>query len=218
MIKKMYTLSNKKDVQEQFARQEHQCTLLRWQVSQELPDMDLQDLDVLPTLHHLMASQAWKDNTFSLPLFLSEHANDPAIEVSESVVHTSHSHLHASQPSFMRCLKDPMLSRLHNLDFDGDEHSFTPKQRNELQLLNLDHVVESKILQINYTTYDICRAYDCLWPSHLSFLMTLSREDDPASGNQWEFDKALAIIFMYAMCILMHHSDVKSDQVRFLRT
>ena len=54
-----------------------------------------------------------------------------------------------------------------------------------MRLLNLDRVVESKILWINYTTYDIRRAYDCLRPGHLSFLMTLLREDDPDRHPFW---------------------------------
>ena len=78
-----------------------------------------------------------------------------------------------------------MLLRLYNLNFNGDEHLFTPEQCNSLRLLNLKCVVESKILQINYTTYDVHRAYDCLQPNRLSFLMTLSREDDPDRHPFW---------------------------------
>ena len=77
-----------------------------------------------------------------------------------------------------------MLSRLLSLDFDGDERSFTPEQRNEMRL-NLDRVVESKILQINYTSYDIRRAYNCVRPDGCSFLMTLSREEDPDRHPFW---------------------------------
>ena len=58
MIKKMYALLNKKDVHEQFAKQECHRTLLRRQMSQELPGPDLLDLDVSPALHHSMTSQA----------------------------------------------------------------------------------------------------------------------------------------------------------------
>lgn len=54
---------------------------------------------------------------------------------------------------------------------------FTPDKQNELQLLNLDCVVESKILRVNYTTYDIRREHNCLRSDCPSFLMTLSRKD-----------------------------------------
>ena len=77
-----------------------------------------------------------------------------------------------------------MLSRLLSLHFDGNERSFTLEQRNEMRL-NLDHVVESKILQINYMSYDIHRAYDCVRPDSRSFLMTLSREEDPDHHPFW---------------------------------
>ena len=85
----------------------------------------------------------------------------------------------------MKHLKDHLLSRLLTLDFDGDERPFTPEQRNELRLLNLDRVIESKILRINYTSYDIRRAYDSLRSDCRSFLMTLSREDDPDRHPFW---------------------------------
>ena len=56
------------------------------------------------------------------------------------------------------CIKDHLLSRLHHLDFDGDKRLFTPEQQNNLHLLNPDQFVESKIIHINYTSYDIHRA------------------------------------------------------------
>jgi hypothetical protein len=85
----------------------------------------------------------------------------------------------------MPSLKDHMLSRLLKLDFDGDERVFTPEQRNELCLLNVDRIVGSKILCINYTSYDICRGYDTLWPDRQSFLTTLSREEDSYRHPFW---------------------------------
>ena len=45
--------------------------------------------------------------------------------------------------------------------------------------------MESKFVQINYTSYDIRRAHDCLRTDHQSFLMTLSREEDPECHPFW---------------------------------
>lgn len=78
-----------------------------------------------------------------------------------------------------------MLSRLLKLDYDGDERSFTPEQRNELRLPNLDHNVESKIVRINYTSYDIRRGHDCLRSDRRPFLMMLSREDASERHPFW---------------------------------
>jgi len=60
---------------------------------------------------------------------------------------------HASWLNFMSSLKDHLLSQLLNLDFDADEWPFTLDQWNKLWLLNLNCVVESKTLRVNYTTY-----------------------------------------------------------------
>jgi len=78
-----------------------------------------------------------------------------------------------------------MLLRLLKLDYDGDERLFTPEQRNKLHLLNLDHNVESKIVCINYTSYDIWRGHDCLRSDWHPFLMVLSREDAPRWHPFW---------------------------------
>ena len=45
--------------------------------------------------------------------------------------------------------------------------------------------MESKFIRINYTSYDIHRAHDCLWTDHQSFLMTLLREEDPECHPFW---------------------------------
>ena len=62
---------------------------------------------------------------------------------------------------------------------------FTSEERNELRFLNPDRIVESKIVRINYTGYDIRRAHDCLRTDLSSFLMTLSREEDPECHPFW---------------------------------
>ena len=62
----------------------------------------------------------------------------------------------------MQALKDHLLSRLLSLDYDGDEETFTPEQRTSVHLLNLSSVIKSKLLRINYTTYDIRRAQDII--------------------------------------------------------
>jgi len=49
--------SNKKDVEEQFVRHEHCCTLLRQQEVDEWVDVGLREIDTSPMLHHSMTSQ-----------------------------------------------------------------------------------------------------------------------------------------------------------------
>ena len=77
----------------------------------------------------------------------------------------------------MQALKDHLLSRLLGLDYDGDEETFTPEQRTSVRLLNLSSVIESKLLRINYTTYDIRRAQDVIRTSRGGVIMTSSRDE-----------------------------------------
>ena len=62
----------------------------------------------------------------------------------------------------MRNLKDHLLSRLLGLDYDGDKRIFTPDKHNKIEFANLNSVVESKLLRINYTTYDIRQDYNTI--------------------------------------------------------
>ncbi|KAF8549149.1 hypothetical protein OG21DRAFT_1421778 [Imleria badia] len=78
----------------------------------------------------------------------------------------------------MQALKSHLLSRLLGLDYDGDESSFTSEQRSAICLTNLHLVVESKLLRINYTTYDIRWDHDTIRTSRGDVVMTSSRDED----------------------------------------
>lgn len=47
---------------------------------------------------------------------------------------------------FMQLLRDHLLSQLLGLDYNGDERTFSPEQCNEVHLVNIDSVVESKMI------------------------------------------------------------------------
>lgn len=74
-------------------------------------------------------------------------------------------------------------------DYDGDEHRFNDAERNDI---NLTRVIESRILRINYTSYDIRREQDVLRPSQDCPIMALSREDDPTvAGHPYWYARVL---------------------------
>ena len=120
------------------------------------------------------------DNVFSLPKFLSEHPDDPAVKVMYPVTSWCciYSDAATHQPDFILCLRNHLLSRLLGLDFDGNERTFTPEQHNEMHLVNPDAVIESKILCVNYTTYDVRRDHDMIHTSHSDFMMTYSMDNE----------------------------------------
>lgn len=96
----MYGLSNKKRVNEHFAKQERRCTLLSRQPEvDQWPEVELRGINASPMLHHSMASQVRKDNVFSLPLYLSHHVHDPAIKVSDECVQPLHTYMFSSRIS-----------------------------------------------------------------------------------------------------------------------
>ena len=81
--------------------------------------------------------------------------------------------------------KDHLLSRLHGYEYDGDEHLFT-EERNDLRIVGgLNRIIESTILRVNYTTYDIRREQDVMRPGPACFVMTLSREDELNAHPYW---------------------------------
>ncbi|KAI6119509.1 hypothetical protein EV401DRAFT_1861510, partial [Pisolithus croceorrhizus] len=88
--------------------------------------------------------------------------------------------------NFVPKMKVHLLSRLCGYEYDGDEHSFTDDECNDLRIIGgLNQVIESTILRVNYTTYDIHREQDVMHPGTGCFVMTLSREDEPNAHPFW---------------------------------
>lgn len=71
-------------------------------------------------------------------------------------------------------------------DFDGDEHSFTAEERNNLVFAN-NRIYKHKVLRINYTTYDLRRAQDSLNSRTHADFMTLSHEDDTSDHKSFPY-------------------------------
>ena len=60
-------------------------------------------------------------------------------------------------------MKDHLLLQLYGYEYDSDEHLFTDDKHNDLRIVSgLNRVIESTILQVNYTTYDICHEQDVM--------------------------------------------------------
>ncbi|KIK14293.1 hypothetical protein PISMIDRAFT_17380 [Pisolithus microcarpus 441] len=172
LVKKFYRRTNKRDVATGLTKQERRQTRIRRQLgdytSQEIisdivsPD----EIELSPELHHIM--RALPCNAFNLASFLRENQSDPAVK------------------NFVPKMKDHLLSRLYGYEYDGDEHFFTDDERNDLRIIGgMNQVIESTIVRVNYTTYDIRREQDVMRPGSGCFIMTLSREDGPNAHPFW---------------------------------
>ena len=114
---------------------------------------------------------------------------------------------------FVPRLKDHLLSRLLNDEYDGDERVFTSEEKNTIHFVNnLNRVFRSKRFQLNFTTYDICREQDTLCPGHGTFIMMLSREDGPDAHPFWYAQVLSAFIFT-----VNHHGVDKMMEVLWVR-
>lgn len=78
----------------------------------------------------------------------------------------------------MQSLKYHLLSQLLGLDYDEGEQIFSPEEHNEVRLVNINSVVESKIIQFNYTTYDIWQNHDTTRTTRGDVMMTCLRDEE----------------------------------------
>lgn len=170
LIKKFYGLASKRDTLKQLARQERRFAHIQRQEQLENPlTFEVSDLDTIPVLHHVLSSH--RTDVVNLRKFIFDlHAcGDPAI---------TH--------NFISKLKDHLLSRLYQYEYDGDEHQFTALDHSHLHFVNnLNDVTESKTFRVNYTSYDIRRQQDFMRPGYGCTVMVLSREDGPTAHPFW---------------------------------
>ncbi|KAJ3512102.1 hypothetical protein NLJ89_g3716 [Agrocybe chaxingu] len=106
--------------------------------------------------HHISIDNRQKVH---LSTWLDRHVDDPAVV------------------DFIPRLKNHLLSRLLNRDYDGDELPFSEADRRSVILEN-DTIYRHKVLRVNYTTYDLRRDQDSLNPRTHADIMILSPENE----------------------------------------
>lgn len=95
-------------------------------------------------------------------------------------------------------MKDHLLGRLLGRSFDGDtDESFTSEDRLTVRLQN-ETIFRVCTVRINYTTYDLRRAYDTVNPRTHPFVMVASPEADSDTHPFW-----------YASVIGVFHANVQ---------
>ena len=90
------------------------------------------------------------------------------------------------QHDYISRLKDHLLSRLYQYEYNGDERQFSAVEHSHLHFIdNLNNVTESKTFRVNYTSYDIHHQQDFMRLGHGCTIMVLSREDGPGAHPFW---------------------------------
>lgn len=109
-------------------------------------------------------------------------------------------HTFSFKDDFIPQLKDHILSRLCQYDYNEGERQFTATQRSQLHFLeDLNRVIAPKSFRVNYTSYDIRRNQDYMRPGPDCTIMTLSCEDSPDSHPFWyaQILRAFVIPFVH---------------------
>jgi hypothetical protein len=81
-------------------------------------------------------------------------------------------------------LKDHILGRLLNREFDGDEHDFSDADRNTVRIID-NRIYSAKVLRVNFTTYDVRRDQDSMNPRASCNVMVLSPESGEDAHPFW---------------------------------
>ncbi|KAH9912562.1 uncharacterized protein B0H18DRAFT_1088384 [Fomitopsis serialis] len=141
-----------------------------------LPFTDSEFLPPTPpdSRYQMSDSQRYWEN---IPMWQAKNRDDPATK------------------DFIPHLKDHLLGRLLNREYNGDEDVFTPADRRRLSI-EKDRMYLHKVLRVNYTTYDMRRGQDSINPRTHPNIMLLAHEDDDDAGEH---------PYWYARILAMFH-------------
>ena len=110
----------------------------------------------------------------------------------------------------MPLLKDHLISWLTGREYDGDEHDYTDRERDKLKIRG-NRLYCHKVMQVNYTTYDMRHDQDSINPRMHPDIMVLSQEDEPEGGGP-----STCHLYWYTCVIAIYHAIVKYTRPRSL--
>lgn len=123
-----------------------------------------------PEVHHLISED--KGHKLVFANWLAKHHRDVALSVS-SVPRNSLGPDNFSQQDFTTKMKDHLLSRLRDEPLDPTDSHYTRDDRSTLEIVGAC-IYQHQTFKVNYTTYDIRRAQDCLNPQTKADIMVLA--------------------------------------------
>ena len=106
--------------------------------------------------------------------------------------------------NFVAKLKDHLLARIFNKQYDTEQPTFTGKDRSELYIFE-DHLEQRYTMKIHYTTYDLRRGKETVNMKNRSHIMTLSQDDE----HPYAYAQVLG---MFKLDVL--HGPTMVDEVR----
>ncbi|KAJ3741036.1 hypothetical protein DFH05DRAFT_1528856 [Lentinula detonsa] len=172
VVKKLYSLGNKKKDPKQIGRRLRRIEWAKRAYDKRgiftkrrryQSSVDVGDATSLSKHYHIGQSGKTKHNIN----FEKTHSGDPAAK------------------DFWPKLQDHLLGRLMGIEFDGDTHeTFTDTDRNHIRVKN-GQFISLQTLRINYTTYDVRRDQDSINPRTHADIMMHSPETKPGAHPYW---------------------------------
>ncbi|KAJ7185362.1 hypothetical protein C8R46DRAFT_377085 [Mycena filopes] len=193
LLKRLYQLTNKRDHTAQIARR--YIRLTRARLSAWVADKKLQrkakaiagKKSLKPPVRHMRhAHIPIQDDPFGMTDLAMHHCISAVrrapLDIYKSFGSTNKD---PAAADFIPKLKDHLLGRLLGRDFDGDTHEeFTPDDRNTVRIVG-NKIYATKIMRVNYTTYDVRRDQDVLNPNAQSFVMMRTAEKQAGAHPYW---------------------------------
>ncbi|KAJ7764935.1 hypothetical protein B0H16DRAFT_432430 [Mycena metata] len=174
LVKRLYGRTNKNNATKQMTRLERRETRIRRAKQAAAAPLNRHsrrtfsdnDGSAYTSLddHHYMSKE--RKNPLQLLGFVGTGAHDP------------------SKKRFIPKLKDHLLSRLLDRDFDGDEAEYTEEQRKTVRIVD-NKIFQVQTLRVNFTTYDMRRDQDTINPRTQANIMVLSPEKTPGAHPFW---------------------------------
>jgi hypothetical protein len=157
--------------------------------------------------------------------FLRSHAGDPAIEVRRMIL-LKPFQLNLCQ-GFWPKLKLHVLPRIKEMikaerqDQQEIPSAPPPENLDALELAGVhfkgERMYRHNIMRINYTTYDVRRAQDCINPrTNLRDIMLLSHSDDDSARHEFEYARVIGIYHVNVVYTGPGMLDYRARRVTFL--
>jgi hypothetical protein len=131
--------------------------------------------------------------------FVKKYISDPAVGPVCSLLHLLLYHpLTVLLQNFKNRLRDHLLARIRGLPFDGDEHTFSDKDRDCVIFRN-DRMFSHKVMRVSYTTYDLQRDQDYINPRTHGNIMLLASEthEDEEDAHPYWYAQVIGIYHVY---------------------
>jgi len=146
--------------------------------------------DASPQQHYSVANRD-RDHV-DLYALATKHVGDPALKASNT---TPHLFLCADTPQdFVAKLKDHLLARVLNKQYDAEPPTFTAKDHNTLYIRN-NRLKQRYSMNVYYTTYDLRRGKDKVNMKGRPHVMALSQD----GVHPYAYAQVLGIYRLYIL-------------------